>query len=313
MLINQDFTQDRTKYIGGSDIGAILGLSKFRSALDVWMEKTGKEVKALDSLPLRFGSFAEEFVASEYARNTGVELIHDESIYLHPQHSYMSAHIDRFVHGDGIAMAPTKILECKTANPFAQSDWGDVGSDQVPMSYLCQCAWYQAVTGIDEADLAVLFGNSDFRIYQIRRDKELEDLLLEKATTFWDEYVLKDIPPPPQSEADYQALFKHGSAEQSIEANLETVKQITRLHLLNAEISTKEEEISVIKQHVMGQLESAELLTYQNQILATWKAPKPSFRLDTKRLELDHPDLCTKYKSPVQNSRRLLIKEFKTN
>ena len=188
MLINQDFTQDRTKYIGGSDIGAILGLSKFRSALDVWMEKTGKEVKALDSLPLRFGSFAEEFVASEYTRQTGVELIHDESIYLHSEYSYMSAHIDRFVHGDGIAMAPTKILECKTANPFAQSDWGDVGSDQVPMSYLCQCAWYQAVTGIDEADLAVLFGNSDFRIYQIRRDKELEDLLLEKATTFWDEY-----------------------------------------------------------------------------------------------------------------------------
>jgi len=313
MLINQYFTQDRTKYIGGSDIGAILGLSKFRSALDVWMEKTGKEVKALDSLPLRFGSFAEEFVASEYARNTGVELIHDESIYLHPQYSFMSAHIDRFVHGDGIAMAPTKILECKTASPFNQSDWGDMGSDQVPMSYLCQCAWYQAITGIDEADLAVLFGNSDFRIYQIRRDKELEGLLLEKATTFWDEYVLKDIPPPPQSEADYQALFKRGNAEQSIEANLETVAQITRLHLLNAEISTKEEEISVIKQHVMGQLEAAEVLTYQNQILASWKAPKPSFRLDTKRLELDHPDLCTKYKSPVQNSRRLLIKEFKTN
>jgi putative phage-type endonuclease len=313
MLINQDFTQDRTKYIGGSDIGAILGLSKYQSALDVWMEKTGKEIKSLDSLPLRFGSFAEEFVASEYARHTGLELIHDKSIYLHSQYTFMSAHIDRFVHGDGIAMAPTKILECKTANPFAQSDWGDVGSDQVPMSYLCQCAWYQAITGIDEADLAVLFGNSDFRIYQIQRDKELEELLLDKATTFWDEYVLKDIPPPPQSEADYQALFKRGNAEQSIEANLETVKQIARLHLLNAEISTKEDEISVIKQHVMGQLENAELLTYQNQILATWKAPKPSFRLDTKRLEQDHPALCTNYKSPVQNSRRLLIKELKTN
>ena len=308
-----NFLKNRQLSIGGSDIGAILGLSKFRSALDVWMEKTGKEVKRLDSLPLRFGSFAEEFVASEYARNTGFELIHDESIYLHSQYSYMSAHIDRFVHGDGIAQAPTKILECKTANPFAQSDWGDVGSDQVPMSYLCQCAWYQAITGIDEADLAVLFGNSDFRIYQIQRDKELEELLLDKATTFWNEYVLKDIPPPPQSEADYQALFKRGNAEQSIEANLETVKQITRLHVLNAEISSKEDEISVIKQLVMGQLEEAEVLTYQNQILATWKAPKPSVRLDTKRLELDHPDLCAKYKSPVQNSRRLLIKEFKTN
>ena len=78
MLINQDFSPDRTKYIGGSDIGAILGLSRFRSPLEVWMEKTGKAVKQLDSLPLRFGSFAEEFVASEYSRSTGFELVHDE-------------------------------------------------------------------------------------------------------------------------------------------------------------------------------------------------------------------------------------------
>jgi hypothetical protein len=51
MLINQDFSVDRSKYIGGSDIGAILGLSRFRSPLEVWMEKTGKETKQLDSLP----------------------------------------------------------------------------------------------------------------------------------------------------------------------------------------------------------------------------------------------------------------------
>ena len=57
MLINQDFSVDRTKYIGGSDIGAILGLSRFRSPLEVWQEKTGKETKKVDSLPLRFGSF----------------------------------------------------------------------------------------------------------------------------------------------------------------------------------------------------------------------------------------------------------------
>jgi hypothetical protein len=65
------------------------------------MEKTGKEVKPVDSLPLRFGSFAEEFVANEYAKATGFALRHDESIYIHSDHSYISAHIDRFVHTDG--------------------------------------------------------------------------------------------------------------------------------------------------------------------------------------------------------------------
>jgi predicted phage-related endonuclease len=51
MLNNQDFSVDRTKYIGGSDIGAILGLSRFRSPLEVWMEKTGKETKKLGNPP----------------------------------------------------------------------------------------------------------------------------------------------------------------------------------------------------------------------------------------------------------------------
>jgi hypothetical protein len=42
----------------------------------------------------------------------------------------------------------------------------------------------------------------------------------------------------------------------------------------------------------MNQMQEAETLTYQGKVLATWKAPKPSFRLDNKRLELDHPEIA---------------------
>jgi putative phage-type endonuclease len=307
MLINQDFSVDRTKYIGGSDIGAILGLSRFRSPLEVWMEKTGKEIKKLDSLPLRFGSFAEEFVASEYSRATGFKLVHDESIYVHPEHSFMSAHIDRFVL-QASDPAPSRILECKTANPFASSDWGDAGSDQVPMSYLCQCIWYMAITNINQIDLAVLFGNSDFRIYEITRDHELENVLLQKAILFWNEYVVKDLPPPVTSEQDCQALFSKGDPQKSVEALAETLELTKRLGLLNSEIDVLETEVSTIKQNIMNQMGVAETLAYQGKVLATWKAPKPSFRLDSKRFELEHPEIASQYKIAVQNSRRLVIK-----
>jgi len=307
MLINQDFSLDRTKNIGGSDIGAILGLSRFRSPLEVWMEKTGKEAKQLDSLPLRFGSFAEEFVASEYSRSTGFDLIHDESIHIHPEHSFMSAHIDRFVLESG--STPSRILECKTANPFASSEWGEVGSDEVPMSYLCQCIWYMAITNIDRVDLAVLFGNSDFRIYEIARDAELERMVIQKATAFWQEHVLKDIAPPAMSEQDCHTLFGKSDAGKSIEAKAEKLELTKRLQLLNSEIEVREEEISSIKQNIMNQMQEAETLTYQGKVLATWKAPKPSFRLDSKRLELEHPDITSNYKVPVHNSRRLVVKQ----
>ncbi len=309
MLINQDFSLDRTIFIGGSDIGALLGLSRYRSPIDVWMEKTGKEIKRLDSLPVRFGSFAEEFVAREYSLATGFELIHDQSIYIHPKHSFMSAHIDRFVLVKGTP-SPTRILECKTANPFSSSAWGEAGSDEVPMSYLCQCIWYMAITDIDRVDLAVLFGNSDFRIFEIARDKELEAIILQKANFFWHEFVLKDIPPPAQSEADYQTLFSRGDPAKTIEAKTETLDLIKRLQILNSEIDIREKEISSIKQTIMGQMGEAETLTFQDKVLATWKSPKPSFRLDSKRLELDHPEITNNYKTPIQSSRRLLIKHL---
>ena len=310
MLMNQDFTQDRTKYIGGSDIGAILGLSKFRTPLEVWMEKTGKEVRQLDSLPLRFGSFAEEFVASEYARATGFELLHDESIYIHPTHSMMSAHVDRFILGDGLNKPATRLLECKTANPFARGEWGEPGTDQVPMSYLCQCIWYMAITGIEQCDLAVLFGNNDLRIYEIARDLELEALVIEKALHFWNEYVIKDIPPPAQTEGDYQALFKKSDPSKTVEANPKTVELIRQLQSLSKQSGDVDSEITQIKQHIMNEMKEAEVLSYQGNVIATWKAPKPSFRLDSKRLELEEKEVFERFKMPVQNSRRLVIKSL---
>ena len=309
MLINQDFSLDRSKYLGGSDIGAILGLSRFRSPLEVWMEKTGKEVKKLDSLPLRFGSFAEEFVASEYSRSTGFDLIHDESIYVHPEYSFMSAHIDRFVLENG-SPCPSRILECKTANPFSLGDWGEVGTDQVPLTYLCQCLWYMAITDIKHCDLAVLFGNANFRIYEISRDLELESTILQKANFFWNTYVLHDVPPPTQSEADCQTLFSKGDPAKSVEAKIETLELTKRLHVLNHEIDVREEEISNMRQSIMTLMGEAETLTYQGQVIATWKAPKPSFRLDSKTLEQEHPEIASLYKIPLQNSRRLVIKEL---
>ena len=60
----------------------------------------------------------------------------------------------------------------------------------------------------------------------------------------------------------------------------------------------------------MGHMGEAELLTHQGQVLATWKSPKQSYRLDSKRLEVEHPELIPQYQVPIQNSRRLVIKEL---
>jgi putative phage-type endonuclease len=321
LLNNQDFTRERTKYLGGSDVGAILGFSKYRTALDVWLEKTGRIENVVDNLPVRFGSFAESFVANEYANQTGYTLVHSETGVAHPQYPFMVGHIDRYIfeHSDVVdeglflsdgSCAASHLLECKTASPFNQSDWGELGTDEVPMSYLVQCLWYLAITNLERCDVAVLFGNSDFRIYEVYRDKELEDLIISKAATFWNSFVQLDTPPPAQCESDYQHLFKREITGKAIEADHIFCELTQKLQLLNSEIKSKELEISQIKQTIMSQMGEAELLTYQGHVLATWKSPKQSYRLDSKKIEKEHPELISQYQVPIQNSRRLVIKEL---
>lgn len=167
-----------------------------------------------------------------------------------------------------------------------------------------------AITNLERCDVAVLFGNSDFRIYEVYRDKELEDLIIAKAAAFWMDHVQADTPPPAQSESDYQTLFKKEVTGRSVEAQPILCELTQKLCLLNSEIKSKETEISQIKQTIMGQMGEAETLTYQGQILATWKSPKQSYRLDGKRLEAEHPELIPEYQVPIQNSRRLVIKEL---
>ena len=318
MLNNQDFTHNRATFLGGGDIGAILGVSKYRSSMDVWLEKTGKKVDTKDSFALRFGSFAESFIADEYALLTGEHLVEHPRGLIHPKYSFCVGHIDRFVlekkelplfYSDG-GLNAKKLLECKTANHYSQSDWGEPGTDAIPLPYLCQCIWYLGITNLAEIDVAVLLGGSDLRVYTVTRDLELESLIFEKAAYFWTNYVEKDIPPKPQSISDCQALFQRSSVGKTMEASSEVLDLIRKLKALESQTQVEEEQINVIKQALMERMADAEVLTYLGKPLITWKAPKPSYRIDTKRLSLEYPELIKAYQSPVINSRRFVVKDL---
>ena len=318
MLNNQDFTHNRVSFLGGSDIGAIIGVSRYRSAIDVWLEKTGKKVDHKDSFALRFGSFAESFIADEYALLTGEHLMNYPNGIIHPQHSFCVGHIDRFVvdqpnstlFKDDEALNAKKLLECKTANYFSQGEWGEAGTDAIPLPYLCQCLWYLGITNLPEIDVAVLLGGSELRIFTITRDPELEALLFEKAAFFWNEYVQKDRPPKPQSVSDCQALFQRASIGKTIEAGEETIALVQQLKVLESKTQVEEEQIERIKQQLMETMADAEVLTYLGKPLITWKTPKPTYRIDTKRLSVDHPELVKAYQYPLMNSRRFLVKSL---
>ncbi|MBV5337566.1 MAG: YqaJ viral recombinase family protein, partial [Deltaproteobacteria bacterium] len=206
MNAREEWLVQRRAGLGGSDIGAILGLSPYRTPVDVWMEKTGRGTGQDETLQMRFGSYAEEFVAREYTAKTGNSVQRFTPMLHHPVAPVLG-NVDRLVIPSGAKVASHKQeirtdrgLECKTASAFSVNDdqnWGEEGTDQVPPSYLIQCSTYMALTGCSLWDLAVLFGNQELRIYNLKRDAELEQEIVARSTEWWNRHIVGDVAPEP--------------------------------------------------------------------------------------------------------------------
>ncbi len=292
----------RATGIGGSDAAAVCGLNPYKSAVDVWLEKIGRASPVEETERMHWGNVLEDVVAQEYARRTGRSVRRRNMAFRHKKHPHMVGNIDRSVDGE------RRVLECKTADKWTQHLWGEPGSDEVPEYYLVQVAHYLAVMDYDVADLAVLIGGNDFRIYTIERDRDLEAGLIEREAEFWHGHVVPVIAPPPSRTDDLRTLYPRDSRP-AIEATPEVAAAVEQLRSLKAALKQGEAELEELELQIkvfMG--DAAELLLGDGgRKLATWKCAKESRRLDAKALEAELPDVVAPYYITTPGSRRFLL------
>ena len=114
--------EERRNYIGGSDIAAVMGMSRWKTQLQLWLEKTGEaepaDLSKVEAVQL--GSELEEFVAQKFAKETGKQVRKQSKMYVHKDYPYMAAHIDRLITGTD------EILECKTCGSYKEDEWAEV-------------------------------------------------------------------------------------------------------------------------------------------------------------------------------------------
>lgn len=338
MNAREEWLTARKAGLGGSDIGAILGLSPYRTPVDVYLEKTGRIAGQEETLQMRFGSYAEEFVAQEYTRKTGQRVQRFTAMLRHPT-APLIGNIDRLVIPEGQKVASHKseirtdcLLECKTASAFSafnEADWGEEGSDKVPMSYLLQVAVYRILSGCRYADLAVLFGNQDFRIYHLWSDAELEEMIVAKATEWWNRHVLADVAPEPVCDADIKRLYPSDNGE-AIEATAADIVLIETSKQLREQIAALETQLEGDKKTgtlgtiglLKARMGEASRLTFGGADLITWKSSKGSQKTDYAKALIEFgaslgiPSTDERLQAAIRNntitttgSRRFLIKE----
>ncbi len=303
--VNRDqFLAGRKKGIGGSDVAAILGLSKYKSPYQLWLDKTGRsEVEDSTSEPAYWGNMLEDIVAKEYAKRNGVKVQRVNATLVHPEYDWMRANIDRAIINPDISgnvrikdgkLTTDRILECKTANQYLAKLWGDEQSEQVPDYYLTQVQWYMGITGASLCGLGVLIGGQKFRTYQIAFDPELFEMLVEQCSEFWHEHVLSDIPPAPTTFDDVLHRWSKHNPDQAVEADSELAQIITEYKELNSTIKEATTELDQLKLQICTRMEDAEMIIAEEKRLATFKYQERN-TLDSKALKAAHPDIYEQF------------------
>lgn len=325
-MTRDEWLAARRTGIGGSDIAAILGISPWRTPLDVWRSKVEPQPEPADlPEPMYWGQILEDLVAREYMRREGRRVQRVNTLLRHPAHMWAIATIDRAVVRDrtrartdrqGRLVGAEGILECKTAHALKGDEWGRPDDpDAIPAPYAAQGMWYLAVTGLPWCDFAVLIGGQRFLVRRLERDEETIRSMLEFAGDWWKRHVEERTPPPPKTAEEVQSLFPvdNGSA---LEANEHLIQLYNDARAARARMDEAQTEYEGAVEKLKLALGEKSALTLNGRPIVTWKAPKPYPKTDWKALVEHHwaknvpGELLEMFTVTYQPPRRFLLKEI---
>ena len=304
-MITKHYTADhpewlalRSKYIGGSDAASVVGLNPFNSPFSLWMEKTGQKEPFEGNLATKTGTHLEPFIADLFEEQTGKKVRRENATLFNDAYPWACANLDRVVVGEDAG------LEIKSVSSLSTRMFKN---GEYPPRFYCQCMHYLAITGKAKWYLAVLIGNSDFRIFEIERDEDEIAALMAAEKDFWENHVLTKTPPPPDGEPPTDESLKVLYPE----SNGQTMELYGRDKILDRYfeiadmIKHLEQEQNEIKQTIqldMGETETGVTDAYK----VIWKTQtRTSF--DSKSFAADHPkmDLSKYYKSTSTRAFRI--------
>ena len=306
-LTHDEWLALRRTGIGGSDAGAIMGVSPYKGAFTVWADKQGKLPPLEDNEAMRQGRDLEDYVARRFAEASGLRVRHEYSMLRSVEHPCMLADIDRRIIGERAG------LECKTSRDITMARYRN---GDYPMEYYCQCLHYLAVTGWDCWYLAVLVYGTDLLIYKICRDEVLDDIeaLIKAEEAFWDSHVVLDQPPAPDAldstAAALGSVYPHEDGT-TVCADQDADQALTELAALKAQRRALDRQITERENQIKAAMGEAEVLA-GTSVSATWRSSERTTISKTKLLKA-YPNINMDAITDRNIQRRFAIKEDKSN
>lgn len=311
---------NRKGFIGGSDIASIFGVSPWKTAYELWEEKTtgwtGESTLERDKV-LNRGKKLEPIVIEMLQEERDVWVLERNQVHTDLEHSFLRAEIDfeyvidasltEYEPYEPEAKANIGNGDVKTVHPFAANDWGEEGTDEFPIYYCLQFMHGLMVTGRQVCMVAALIGADDLRVYEVKRDEELIAEIRKRAVSFWYDNIANRVPPPIQTSDDAAKMLSRFQgftleADEATARELRIIKGIKAAEkLLGAKREAAELKVktalvdAACAKGVEGDPEKFALVGADGKPLVTWNNQTAN-RLSQKRVKDEFPsvyELCT--------------------
>lgn len=287
--------------IGGSDAAAIVGMNPWKSTYALWLEKTGKasEEDRAGLEHVRFGNVLEEVVAREFCQREG-KRVRRCGMYRSREYPFLTASFDRLLTGEEAG------LEIKTSSAYNRGSWDD---GEIPAHYRLQCVHYMLVSGLPRWYIACLVGGNHYVCWEIERNEDDVNALLDAERTFWDSVQRGAMPVLDGSESCTEALRKRyrGGNMEPVRLPAESVGLLRRWDELRALRREAEREAAEIQNKLcamMGDNEIGLIGDGEDARRVSWKSIPGRVTVDGKRLKSEMPDVYEKYSKRSDGHRR---------
>lgn len=313
-LSRYEWEQIRKLGLGGSDAAIVDGLSPYRTAQDLFYDKTGAPVKRSGrdtgkEFIFSYGHKLESLVVDEFCRRTGATVVPEPRMFAKRGAEFMTANIDAIVK---LPSGDIYVFEAKTTTFFNKDAW-DGG--KVPRHYIPQCLQYPNVLDdprVRGTYIGCIYGNTpnDFFCSRVELDMTELQAQTDRERKFWETHIVGNVVPPksgdPAQDLETLKIFGFGPANKNNDpvkfSSFDTsVLERARTWLdLNEKLSTAKKmvenleearnaaSISLIER--LGESVTGTLPLDDENYLEISYAPRARTSVDNERLRLSYPE-----------------------
>lgn len=273
----------RLHSVGASEVAAVMGLSKWATALDVFKAKNGV-AREFDPLLGWIGHESEPIIHRWVERFSGVPVTLSDG--------FMARSADvPFLHAtfDRVSYEPFLTWQFKTAHQYTDHHW----DEGIPTEYRVQVQAEMFVAGTQRAAVVVWIGGREFRLFwEPRDDRFITEQMVPQVTEFWAR-VQAGNPPDPSTLSEAAEMWP--SEDRSVEASEAALEAVERRAVLLSDIEAQQAEADQLKLAIAQYMQDADTLTHGGRRILTFKSQKGRMSFDRAALERDHPEIIAEY------------------